>query len=169
MTNPFEPPSSDAPTPGPSTPPPYGQNPYGQPMPPPAYGQPMPPPYGQVPYGAPYGAPPGTYPGQMRNGLGTAALVLGIIGAVAGAVMVLFWAAFVLGVLAVVFGLIGRGRAKRGEASNKGASTWGFALGVVSLVLSVVGLIVVVTVFRDTVNCIDRAQTQEQLQACNQH
>ena len=116
MTGPFEPPA-----PGPA---PYGQppSPYGQPPSP--YGNP--PGYGHPPYGAP-----------MRNGLGTAALVLGIIGVVSGARM--FFVAFVLGILAVVFGLVGRGRAKRGEASNKTAATWGFALGVVAILASIAG------------------------------
>jgi hypothetical protein len=165
VTNPFEPPSGDAPDPGapdpgtPAAPPPAGQSPYGQAMPP--YGQP---PYGQPPYGAPgYGG----YPASMRNGLGTAALVLGIIGVVTGATMFLFSIAFVLGVLAVVFGLIGRGRGKRGEATNGTKATWGFALGVVSLVLSVVGLIVVLHVARHHLDCISRAQTQSELEACN--
>lgn len=169
MTNPFEPPSGEQPNPGP--PPPPGQPQYGQPMP--QYGQPQygqQPPYGQPPYGGPppYGqAPPyGAYPAAMRNGLGTAGLVLGIIGVVAGATIFLFPIAFILGVLAVIFGLIGRGRAKRGEASNGSKATWGFGLGVASLVLSVIGLIVVHTVFRNTVRCIQRSTTQEQQQAC---
>jgi hypothetical protein len=180
VTNPFEPPSGDAPDPGapdpgtPAAPPPAGQSPYGQAMPPygqPPYGQPPygQPPYGQPPYGQPpYGAPGyGGYPASMRNGLGTAALVLGIIGVVTGATMFLFSIAFVLGVLAVVFGLIGRGRGKRGEATNGTKATWGFALGVVSLVLSVVGLIVVLHVARHHLDCISRAQTQSELEACN--
>ena len=169
MTNPFEPPSGEQPNPG--LPPPPGQSPYGQPMPqyaPPPYGQ-APPPYGQPPYGAPppYGQPPyGAYPVAMRNGLGTAALVLGIIGVVAGATIVLFWLAFILGLLALIFGIVGRGRAKRGEANNGGKATWGFGLGIAALVLSVVGLVVVLTVFRNAVHCVQQSQTQEEQQAC---
>lgn len=172
MTNPFEPPADEPQaTPPAGGPPPYGQSPppYGQP----AYGQPgygqSPPLYGQPPMSpAPYGQPPyGSHPMMMRNGLGTAALVLGIVGAVSGLFMVLFFIAFILGVLAVIFGLVGRGRAKRGEASNKTMATWGFALGVVSLVLAVVGLAVVVHVSNDRQNCRAQATSQDEYLHCN--
>ena len=59
------------------------------------------------------GAYPGAYGGGpvvARNGLGTAALVLGILA------LVTCWTVIggvVLGVLAVIFGFIGRGRVKR--------------------------------------------------------
>jgi len=166
MTNPFDPPSGETPDPASPAPPPYGQAmpPYGQSVPPyeaPQYG------YGQPQYSQPqYGQPQYGYPQAMRNGLGTAALVLGILGAVAGATLFLFFVAFVLGVLAVVFGLIGRGRAKRGEASNKTAATWGFSLGAVALVLSVVGLLFVIHVVRDMNRCRERAITPQQYDAC---
>ena len=120
--------------------PPYGQPSYGQPpygQPPtapygqPPYTQPPPRPYGAPPYGQPYG-----YAGQARprDGLGTAALVVGIAG------VVLSWTVIfgiVLGVLAIVFGIIGRGRANRGEASNKGQATAGVVLGGVAGVIAV--------------------------------
>ena len=167
MSNPFEPPSEDAPS----------QNPYGPPgtppyaTPPPAYGQV---PYGQVPYAqvpygqVPYGVSPYGHPGAaLRNGLGVAALVLGIIGAVTGATMIGFFIAFPTGVLAVIFGAIGRARSKRGEASNKTMATWGFWLGIVSLVLSVIGLLVVIHIVRDHNACVDRAVTPAQQAACN--
>lgn len=93
----------------------------------------------------------------VRNGLGTAALVLGIIGAVSGLVPLLFWLAGILGILALVFGLVGRSRAKRGQATNKGLATTGAVLGLVSLVLSVVGVVITVTAVGDAVNEIDKA------------
>src|SRR5665213_3215703 len=58
----------------------------------------------------------GTPATGVRNGLGTTALVLGVIA------VVLSWTVvggIILGVLAVVFGIVGRGRAKRGEATNR--------------------------------------------------
>lgn len=158
MSNPYDPPAGDP------TPPPLPA--YGQP---PAYGEPQ---YGQPQYGQPqYGQPAQYYGGYpvpaRRNGLGTAALVLGIVGTVAGAVVVFFYLAFVLGVLAVVFGLIGCSRARRGEATNKKAATWGFALGVVALVLSVVGGILIFHVAKDQRDCRARAVTREQYDACS--
>ena len=96
-----------------------------------------PPPYGQAPYVGGYGVP--TPFGQApQNGLGTAALVLGIIG-------VLFcWnpLGFILGVLAIIFGSIGRGRAKRGQATNQSSATAGLVLGVVAVALLLILLVI---------------------------
>jgi hypothetical protein len=76
-----------------------------------------------------YGAPPV----RRRNGMGVAALVLGIVG-------------FVLGpcsILAIVFGRIGLNRVARGEATNRGVAQAGFVLGIVTLLLWILGLILV--------------------------
>ncbi|MFE5791240.1 DUF4190 domain-containing protein [Streptomyces sp. NPDC056503] len=138
---------------------PGGPAAYGAPAPPPAYGHPPAGPagYGYPPpataYGYPsagptaYGYPPvhpaayGPMPGQY-NGMGTAGMVLGIIGTC------LFWfygvPSIVLGVLALIFGILGRKRARRGEAGNGGVATAGIVLGIVSTVLgaAVVALVV---------------------------
>src|SRR6478735_6480752 len=71
--------------------------------------------------------PPGSSP--ARNGLGVSALVLGIIGTVSGLIPFFFWLAGILGLIALILGLAGRGRAKRGEATNKGVTTFGAVLG----------------------------------------
>ncbi|GCD42673.1 DUF4190 domain-containing protein [Streptomyces paromomycinus] len=113
--------------------------PYGAARPP--YGSPQPP-YG--PAGAPY---PGGHPGQQlppgyqpywapagpSNGYGTAALVLGIVGATLCFTMVI---GFLLGVLAIVFGILGRAKVARGEADNGGSALAGVVLGGVALLLS---------------------------------
>lgn len=136
--------------------PPVGPNGPGQPAPPAAgqYGYPAPPPqYGypaaqapQAQYGYPaaqpqYGDYPG-YPGyaqagwggpQPANGMGIASLVLGII-AVAG--FCLYGLGIILGVLALIFGILGRGRANRGEANNGGVALAGIILGSVGIVVS---------------------------------
>ncbi|MDQ0793693.1 DUF4190 domain-containing protein [Streptomyces sp. B1I3] len=94
---------------------------------------------------APYGGYPG-YPGYggqpawgpaPANGLGIAAMVLGII-AVVGFCMWGF--GIILGILALIFGIIGRGRAKRGEATNGGMALAGIILGSVSIVISAIFL-----------------------------
>lgn len=75
----------------------------------------------------------GTPATGIRNGAGTAALVLGIIA------IVLSWTVvggIVLGILAVVFGIVGRGRASRGEATNRGSATAGIVTGVIGVVLA---------------------------------
>ncbi|MGW1186499.1 DUF4190 domain-containing protein [Streptomyces sp. NPDC002559] len=108
----------------------------------------------------PYGPvqTPGVRP--ARNGLGIAALVLGVIGAVSGLIPLLFWLAGVLGVIALVLGLAGRGRAKRGEATNKGVTTFGAVLGLVSLILAVVGAVITFKAVDDAVNDIDKALSE---------
>lgn len=80
-----------------------------------------------------YGAPPAA----PRNGFGIAALVLGLLA------LVLSWTVIggiVFGVLALIFGLLGRARAKRGESTNGGLSLAGVVLGVIGTLIAV-GLI----------------------------
>ena len=81
---------------------------------------------------APY--PGGAYqPAPQENGLGTAALILGIVGLVCVPI--------VPSVLAIVFGRMGMTKADQGLANNKSSAQWGFWLGVVGLILTVLGLI----------------------------
>ncbi|MEV0176895.1 DUF4190 domain-containing protein [Streptomyces sp. NPDC050803] len=127
---------------------PYTQ---GEPVPPPPIAPDGP---GQVPYGYPggygyppqmgYGYPPqagyGGYawPGMQpppSNGMGTTALVLGIISA---AVFCLWPVAILLGVLALIFGLIGRGKVRRNEATNPGQALAGTICGAAGIVLGLV-------------------------------
>ena len=77
---------------------------------------------------------PGAAP---QNGMGTAALVLGILQ--------FFCLGTVGSILAIVFGKIGMNRADQGLATNRGAAKAGFILGIVGIALTVVGLIVAVT------------------------
>ncbi|MER7107859.1 DUF4352 domain-containing protein [Streptomyces sp. NPDC000229] len=107
------------------------------------------------PGSGPYGGPPQQL-GPARNGLGTAALVLGIIGALSGVIPLLFWLAGILGLIALILGLAGRGRVKRGEAVNKGVTTTGAVLGLVALILSVVGAVITFKAVDDAVKEIDK-------------
>lgn len=67
--------------------------------------------------------------------MGTAALVLGIIAVV---VFCLWPIAVVLGVLAVIFGVISRGKARHGESTNPGQALAGIICGAVGIVLGAV-------------------------------
>ncbi|MFC9117786.1 DUF4190 domain-containing protein [Streptomyces sp. NPDC057092] len=130
--------------------------PATNPFAPPVTGSPVPPPPlgpegpGQVPYGYPgtgyAGAPAAhTYAGWAplpSNGLGVAAMVLGIISA---AGFCLWPLAIVLGVLAVIFGAIGRGKANRGEATNAGQALAGVICGAVGSALGIAFGILVLT------------------------
>ncbi|MES4907568.1 MULTISPECIES: DUF4190 domain-containing protein [unclassified Streptomyces] len=151
-------PSAYQPPPGPYGAGPYAPTGYGQP----GYGQPGygqtthgqtghgQTGYGQPPYGAQpaypgypgYGYPHPTYgPGAFTpdNGNGTAALVLGIVGTVLFLIVV---PGVILGVLAIIFGALGRAKAMRGEADNGGQALAGLVLGVIAVVASVVMIFV---------------------------
>ncbi|QKW52689.1 DUF4190 domain-containing protein [Streptomyces buecherae] len=70
---------------------------------------------------------------RPNNAQGTAALVLGIVG------LVLFFSivfGIVLGTLAIIFGALGRGKARRGEANNGGAALAGIITGIVACAAS---------------------------------
>ncbi|MEU2249454.1 DUF4190 domain-containing protein [Streptomyces sp. NPDC019224] len=146
--------------PGTVPPPPVGPNGPGRAAPPtgpggypgtPSHpGAPYSYPGGQPPqYGYPAGqAPQFGYPGypgygnpwgglQPANGMGVAALVLGILATVG---FCMYGLGVILGILALVFGVIGRGRARRGEADNGGVALAGIILGSVGIVVSAVFL-----------------------------
>uniref|UniRef100_A0AAU2V126 DUF4190 domain-containing protein n=1 Tax=Streptomyces sp. NBC_00003 TaxID=2903608 RepID=A0AAU2V126_9ACTN len=136
----------------------------GQQAPGPGFGGPTPPP-GQAAPGS-YGYPsypqqpaqgyPG-YPGQQpaygypgwtgmpapQNGFGIAAMVLGIAACV---LMICTWgiAGIVLGALALIFGLLGKGRATRGEANNRGQAIAGIIMGIAGIVLGIVILVLLI-------------------------
>lgn len=79
---------------------------------------------------APSPLPPGSPGGRPRNGLGTSALVLGVVAASLSCTFVLSPAAAVLGVLAVILGVVGVRRARRGLATNRAAALGGLWTGV---------------------------------------
>lgn len=155
LGNPFAPPGG-AQAGGPAAYP--SGNPFGAPA---APGEPVPPPPvapdgpGQVPYGYGYpaqpyhlsaaGGPGYGWPGMPMapsNGLGTAGLVLGIISAVG---FCLWPVAIVVGVLGVIFGAIGRAKARRDEATNPGQALAGIICGAVGIVLGVaMGVLVII-------------------------
>ncbi|MER5277639.1 DUF4190 domain-containing protein [Streptomyces sp. NPDC002809] len=120
--------------PGQGTPPPGGQ--YGYPAPPQSqYGYPAPP----VPqYGdyAGYGGQPVWGVTGPANGMGTAAMVLGIVAICLFCVYGI--PSLILGILALIFGIIGRKRVARGEADNSGQALAGIILGSIGIAIGVV-------------------------------
>jgi hypothetical protein len=130
------------------------------PVPPLTYGPPPPPPAPYDPYAPGYPGPGYPYPAWLppapRNGLGTAALVVGIVGAVAavscfGAVLGL-----PLGVLALVFGIVGRRRVRRAEATNGGQALAGIILGAVAVVISIVMVVLLVVLAENSHSAASR-------------
>lgn len=78
-----------------------------------------------------------------RNGFGLAAMTLGIIGLVLGATCFLAVLGAPAGIAAIVFGIIGRRVAKRGEATNAGQALSGIITGALALLLSVVMIVAI--------------------------
>ena len=71
----------------------------------------------------------------MQNGMGTAALVMGILQ---------FLCLGIIGsILAIVFGKIGMDKADQGLADNRGVAKAGFVLGIIGVALFALGLIIV--------------------------
>ncbi|WP_031074753.1 DUF4190 domain-containing protein [Streptomyces sp. NRRL S-118] len=121
--------------------------------------QPAPGPYGYPAPGVPAAPPPATngygypgYPGYSAyghagwqagpaNGMGITSMVLGII-ATAGFCM--YGLGIILGILALIFGIVGRKRVQRGEANNGGMATAGIILGAIGTVVSAAFLAFVV-------------------------
>lgn len=121
--------------------------------PPPAYPYPYPSP-GQYP-GYP---PPGVHQAP-RNGAGIAALIVAVAGIVTALSVI---GGVALGLAAVVLGLIGRGRVKRGEADNGGVALAGIVLGALAVVAGIGCIFVYVGIWRtagggDYVECMTKA------------
>lgn len=147
----FAAPDATAPT-GPA--PGYGYPPPGAAVPPPPIaptGPGAPGGYGFPGYPPGYGWPGMPMPPQ--NGMGVAALVLGILSCclfcLYGVVSI------VLGILAVIFGVQGRRKAERGEADNRGQAQAGLITGIIGIVLGVLMIVLVIIGITAAVNSED--------------
>ena len=87
---------------------------------------------------------------RVTNGLAVAALVCGIIGVIAGAIPLLFFLAWVLGVIALVLGFTGRSASKRRDGAGRKQATAGVILGAVAVILGVVGVVILNNIINDT-------------------
>ncbi|MEV4556816.1 hypothetical protein AB0K51_07430 [Kitasatospora sp. NPDC049285] len=82
--------------------------------------------------------PPYPVPAPLpRNSQGVAAMVLGIVGAFLSLAVILFWLAWLPALLAVIFGAVGLGYARKGQATNRGMALTGVILGGFGLLVSV--------------------------------
>lgn len=89
--------------------------------------------YSQQPGHAQYHPPA---PPQMRNGLGTSALVLGIVGTLVALIPIVGFFGLLCGVIGVVLSTIGLGRVSKQRADNKGVSIAGLVLSVLAVIVS---------------------------------
>ena len=161
-----QPPGSDSPDSSPDSgyPPPPPPPPGGYPPPPPGYAAGYPP------------APPQPYSGyapsptSMKNGLGLAALVVGLISLPASVTII---GGIILGITAIILGFVARGRVRRGEADNGGVALSGIVLGALGTLLSIVMIVVAVVAGnwfldiggRDFVDCMREAGNDAAAQA----
>lgn len=134
-------------------------------------------PVGAAPIGPPYpyqpGYPPPGYaapqPVAPKNGLGIAALILAVIGLLSVATV---FAPILLGAIAVVIGILGRGRVKRGTADNGGVAVAGIVLGALAIVVGLAFIAIWTTVWKDVrggdyIDCVQKAgENQVAQQRC---
>lgn len=80
-----------------------------------------------------------------RNGLGIAALCLGIIGILFGMVPFTGFIAFALGAVGLILGLVGLGRARRKVASNLKTAVSGAVLSAIAIALGIWGMVILFT------------------------
>jgi hypothetical protein len=108
-------------------------------------------------------------PVAPKNGLGIAALVLAVAGLLSVATVV---APILLGAVAVVIGVVGRGRVKRGIADNGGVAIAGIVLGGLAIVVGLAFIAIWTTVWKDVrggdyIDCMQRAGSDKaQQQQC---
>ena len=134
------------------------------------------PPQGPPPQGPPpQGPPPQGYPAATgrRNGMGTTALVLGVVALVLVLLLLFSPLGALLGLLAVLFGILGLIRVNRGEADNRGQALAGLVTGGLALLFGIFFTISIGTWFATHVNdfrrfgdCMDKATGQAAHEAC---
>ena len=78
-----------------------------------------------------------------RNGLGTTALVLGIVGCVLGVIPFGFTVSWILGLVGVILGFIGISRSRKGVATNGKVAIAGTVLSLLAMVIAVIATVVV--------------------------
>ena len=119
-----------------------------------------------MPYGDYYQAAP-TAP---KNGLGIAALVVAIIALLGSFTIV---GGILGGVIALILGVIGRSRAKSGEATNGGVALAGTILGAIAIIVSLVFIPIYVGLFNDIgggnyLECLQRSgQNNTAVEQCS--
>jgi hypothetical protein len=102
--------------------------------------------------------PPG-YVAPPRNGMGTAALAVGVAALVLS--IIFFPVALVLAVVGSGLGFAARNRARRGEATNTGMATSGLLLSLLALLITVSYAFLFANAFNKTKDCTDQPKSQQ--------
>ena len=121
------------------------------------------------------GAGAGGYTDRIgrRNGIGVAALVIGIVSLVLAVLIIFFPIAGLLGLIAIILGIIGISRASRGEADNRGQAIAGLVTGLLGLAFSIFFTIGIGSFFaahqddfRKLGTCLTSADNDQQRRQC---
>jgi hypothetical protein len=123
--------------------------------------------------GPPPPPPDRVSPARPRNGIGTAALVVGVVSLVLAVLVIFFPLAALGGIVAAILGLVGMRRASRGEATNNGHAVAGLVTGVLGLILAIaIGVRFGTYIndhqadFRKFWTCITSAPTEQEQEDC---
>jgi hypothetical protein len=108
----------------------------------------------------------GGHPRGSSNGIGTAALVVGVLALLSS----WFFVGGLLGIVAIVLGAVGLGRVKKGTASNKGMAVVGIVLGALSILIAGALLALGVWIFgsdagQELAECLEQAGADAAAQA----
>ena len=121
----------------------------------------------------PAGYQPAPTAPARQNGLGTTGMVFGIVALVLVVLILFSPLGVLLGLAAVVFGILGLGRVNRGEADNRGQAIAGLVTGAVALVIGLILAISIGTFFATHVNefrrfgrCMENSSGQAERDAC---
>ena len=123
-----------------------------------------------TPYGSdPYGSAPAPAR-SLPTGLAVASLVLGILGLLSSPILL----GGLLGLVAVILGVVALGKIKRGEAGGRGLALGGIVTGVLAMLVTVLILVTVGSFLAnnaDEINnlteCLDQANNnQTEIEAC---
>jgi membrane-bound ClpP family serine protease len=105
-----------------------------------------------------------------RNGLGLSALILGVIAILTCWIVI----GGLFGLIAIVLGVLGASRARRGRATNRGVAIAGIVTGALGLVVAIVIVVIGGTAFfslggSQAVDCVNQANgDQAKIQQCAQ-
>lgn len=91
------------------------------------------------------------------NGLGVAALVLGILAIVLAFVPILGFASYPLALVGIVLGAVGLARVRARRATNRGVTVAGLVLSIVGLVCVIIATVLYVGAINAGVQGVDRA------------
>lgn len=104
---------------------------------------------------------------QLRNGLAIAALCCGIIGMIVGLIPYAFFVGVPLAVLAIVFGTVEIGRARR-IGGPKGMALAGLLTGIVAAVLSIIGMVIFFSTLHNVYNSLNKLYSDLQASSTSQ-